>query len=90
MVMEATGTSSGAHAQTCPPYLALQAIETAITPTKVAKYKAHYDEGHVNDSDPVFTGETGSKISTLRRNPKKPKYNPPPRSQMIIHWSVLV
>ena len=74
MVMEATGTSSGAHAQTCPPYLALQAIETAITPKKLAKYNAHYDEGHVNDSDPVFTAwKNLKKMSTLRRNPKKPK-----------------
>ena len=77
MVMEATGTSSGAHAQTCTPYLALQAIETAITPKKLAKYNAHYDEGHANDSDPVFTAWRNLKQNIDTENkPEEAKVQP--------------
>ena len=76
-VMKDTGTSPGAHAQTCPPYLALQAIETAITPKKLAKYNTHYDEGHVNDSDPVFTAWRNLKqhIDTEKK-PEEAKVQP--------------
>ena len=77
MVMEATDTSSGANTQKCPPYLALQAIETAITPKKLAKYNTHYQEGHLNDSDPVFTAWRNLKRNIdIEKKPIEAKVQP--------------
>ncbi len=71
----------------CALYLALQAIEPAITPKKLSKYNTHYHAGHLND--PLFTA--WSKLKQNIDTAKKPiEAKVQPKNQTIIHQCVLV
>ena len=53
-VVELSASETDDQTKACPPELALQAVQSSLTPRKLAVYEKRYKEGVIRNDDPVY------------------------------------
>ena len=53
-VVELPASETDDQTKACPPELALQAVQSSLTPRKLAVYEKRYKEGVIRNDDPVY------------------------------------